>query len=455
MQYLETIKQRLFNNKNIVTNVILTFFIRGGAVVVALLAMPAYLNYFSDAKILGVWFTLLSVMSWILNFDLGIGHGLRNNLVIALGENDRVKVKKCISSSYITIGVFVAISFLISAFILPLIDWNNLFNIDNDIVNKEILLRSIQIIFSGIMVQFLLKLVTSISFAFQKSFIPNLLSLISNIIQLLYMIIINHSGLAKDNIIELSYVHILAVNLPLLITSIIFFTTKLKDCKPNIRFFNKKIAKDVLMLGGAFFWVQIMYMLLYSTNEFFITCFYNTENVVDYQIYYKLFSLIGTFFSLALIPIWSAVTKAVVENNKEWIKKLFVFLKKASLVGVICEFLFIVILQFVVNIWLKENTIQIDYWIALNFAIYGSIFVFNSVLSSIANGLGKLKVQLLFFTVGVLLKIPILLLLNNIYNNWINVIISTNIVMIPFIIIQNYALNNELKGEKGNARNNI
>ena len=441
---IEDIKTKILNNKNIVSNVITTFFIRGGAVIVSLLTMPVYMQYFSEEKVLGVWFTLLSIMSWILNFDLGIGNGLRNHLVVAISEKDDVKAKKYISSSYISIGIIVIIAYLISYFIFPLMNWNGIFNIDNNVLEQSILLKSVQIIFTGIMLQFLLKLITSVSYAIQKSFIPNLLSLIANVLQLIYMVIANNFVL-KDNLINLSYVHVLAVNLPLLITSIIIFSTKLKNSKPNIKYFDSKLAKEVMKLSGAFFGAQIMYMLLYSTNEFLITTFSGSEYVVEYQIYNKLFALIGTFFNLALIPIWSAVTKALAEQNIEWISKLYKFLKKLALLGVVCEFIFILVVQLAVNIWLQEDTIKINYIYAITFAIYGSIFIVNSVLSSVANGLGKLKIQLYCFTIGVILKLPIIYAINTFYNSWISVVMSTVIVMIPFCIIQDRSLTKYLK----------
>lgn len=31
-----------------------------------------------------MWFTILSVFAWILNCDLGIGHGVRNKLVATM-----------------------------------------------------------------------------------------------------------------------------------------------------------------------------------------------------------------------------------------------------------------------------------------------------------------------------------------------------------------------------------
>lgn len=80
-------------NKNIILNVIAAFLVKGGSMIVSLFTLPAYIRYFNDQTVLGVWLTLLSVLNWVLSFDLGIGNGLRNHLTIAITENKQDDVK--------------------------------------------------------------------------------------------------------------------------------------------------------------------------------------------------------------------------------------------------------------------------------------------------------------------------------------------------------------------------
>ena len=63
---------------NVIRNIFNSVIIKGGGIVVGLLTTPAYMNYFENHEILGVWFTILSVISWMLNFDLGIGKDVAN-----------------------------------------------------------------------------------------------------------------------------------------------------------------------------------------------------------------------------------------------------------------------------------------------------------------------------------------------------------------------------------------
>ncbi|VDN46213.1 conserved membrane protein of unknown function [Petrocella atlantisensis] len=428
------------NNKAIVYNTIGAFLVKGGALVISLFTMPAYMRYFDNQQILGLWFTIISVLSWVLTFDLGIGNGLRNHLVPALVKRDQTRIKKYISSAYVVVGTIVLFSLMSSAIFFRFINWNLIFNIPNDILSIETLNITVSIVFSGIMLQFLFKLITSILYAMQKSALNNFLSLLTSIITLIYVSFAKSSDISAS-LISLAVVNVLAVNFPLLISTIFIFTKELRGCKPEIKFFEIKYARDVIKLGGIFFWVQIMYMVIIATNEFLITWFSTPEMVVEYQIYNKLFTLIGTVFVLALTPIWSAVTKAFSEQNFTWIKKLYRTLRLMALLAVICEFVMIPFLQYGINIWLGDNAIQVNYLYAVAFASFGSIIIWNGVISSIANGCGQLKIQSIYFTIGALVKIPIAWFLVGVFNSWIGVIVSNIIAMSLYCLIQPMWLN--------------
>ncbi|WP_404322735.1 polysaccharide biosynthesis C-terminal domain-containing protein [Cytobacillus firmus] len=455
-KFIKKIKNRIKstneNNKTILNNALGAFTIKGGALVISLFTMPAYLLYFNDQQILGLWFTVLSVLTWILTFDLGIGNGLRNHLVRAFVVNDSILAKRYISSAYFVIGILVLLVSFLSLILFRYINWNTVFNISTKNISNETLNITVSIVFIGITLQLFLKLITSILFAMQKSALPSLLSLISSTLILIYVLLAGSPDISKS-LISLAFVHVLAVNVPLFVTTIIVFsTTRLKESKPSIKYLGKKHARQVMKLGGIFFWVQIMYMIITTTNDFLITWLTGPEMVVEYQIYNKLFTLIGTLFTLGLTPIWSAVTKALTEKNYTWIKKLYKILKLMALLAVICEFAMILFLQFIINLWLGDNAINVNYLYAFVFAISGSILIWNGVLSSIANGFGELKTQSVFFTIGAIIKIPIAWILVSTFDSWIGVILANIIAMSLYCIVQpiwiNRYLNKKIVGDE-------
>jgi O-antigen/teichoic acid export membrane protein len=437
---LDKIKQKLSNasdnDKIVYRNVIGAFIVKGGALFISLFTLPAYIKFFNNDVVLGVWYTILSLLNWILNFDLGIGNGLRNHLSTSLSADDKGATKKYISSAYFSIGVIVLVASLIFPFVIRLFDLNSMFSISTEIVSPKSLYISLVIVFIGVMIQFWLKLINSVLYAMQKSSINNLLVLCTNTMVLIAALVFP-SGSNDTNVIVMAIVHAIAVALPLLIATIVVFSGKLHYAVPNIKCVTKTHTKSVLSLGGTFFLIQIAYMIIMSTNEFLITKTAGSAFVVDYQAYYKLFSLGSTVFALALTPIWSVITKAKAENNYSWIRstyKRFMLLAVAFSVG---EFLIVQLMKPLMNIWLGENALQnINIVTGILFAMLGCLMIFNSVLSSIANGLGALKIQAICFVVGAVAKIPLSYVLVNILDSWNGVIIANIICMGIYCILQ-------------------
>lgn len=442
-------------SKNILINAFSTLLIKGGGLFISLFTLPAYIKYFNDQEVLGFWFTLLSVLAWILAFDIGIGNGLRNRLVPTFLAKNHLLSKKYISSAYVVSLAVVALSIFAAFIIFKYINWNSIFNISNELVSEELMAKTVFIVFLGIMLQFLFRLINSILYALQKSAINNLLSLLTSILIFIYVSTASPSEIS-NSLLNLAVVYVLAVNLPLITATLLIFRNSLRYSAPNLTHFEIKYAKEIMILGGIFFWVQIMYMILSVTNEFIISWLSGPSEVVEYQIYYKIFTITGTLFMIALTPIWSAVTKALAEKDYYWIKELYNKLKIGASIVTVGQFLIIPLLQPIIDFWLHDNSISINYWYALVFAISGSLFVWVGVLSTISNGLGILKIQSIFYTVGVIIKLPLAWFLVGFVNSWIGVVIANIIALSLFCIIQPIFLqryiDKKIKGDEKNVQ---
>lgn len=432
---LDRIKKLSPKDRMVYANILGSFAVKGAALVVSLFTMPAYMRYFSDQQVLGVWFTMLSVLSWILNFDLGIGNGLRNKLTIALTLNDRRSAKEYIASAYWMIGTVVAVITVAGFVLLPHVKWNSVFNVDVAIITPEVLNRVVVCAFVGIMLQFFLRLISSILYAMQKSALNNLIALITSVLQLTF-VIVAPSTTTETDLQLLSVAYIVCANLPLLVASAITFSGSLQDCRPKVNAVRKGKVREVLSLGGMFFVCQILYMGIANTNEFFIAQYTTPADVVEYQIYNRLFTLSGTLFMLALTPVWSAVSKAIAEDDYKWLKNLSRTLLKLSGLAVVAEFLIIPFLPLLLKVWLGDKSIAVNYLYAICFAVFGSAMVFQTAISTIVNGMGKMKTQALSYGLGMVVKILIVRFGIAITGNWILVVIANAVILIPYCFIQ-------------------
>lgn len=423
-------------NKQVALNIISAFIIKGVALLISLCTLPAYIKFFDNQVVLGIWYTLLSVVSWVFTFDLGMGNGLRNKLVEAIAKNDKKEIKETISSAYYSIGVLVVLFVCVGFFSIRFVNWNTILNVSEEVLGKTALKTSVFITIIGILIQFFLKLINSILYALQLSSINNFLALITSASQFAYVVFAPRYGI-EQNLINLSFVHAICSNVPLIVATVLVFSRKtLKGCWPRIKFFRKEKAKDILRLGCVFLWAQIMFMLLTNTNEYLITYFSAPENTVDYQIYNKIFTAMGSIVALTLTPLWSAITKAKSENDYLWMKKTYGVLHKCVFLVVAVELIVAVFTQQIFDLWLREDSIIVNYYAAFGFAIYGSLFIWQTVESTIACGTSQMKAQIVVYTICVVFKIGLSIVLLQRFDSWIPMIMVNALCMGSYGIVQ-------------------
>ena len=87
---------------------------KGLAVAATFLAVPLMIRYLGQEQY-GIWSTLLSIMSWVVFFDLGIGNGLRNKLAESLAKHQVSEAAGYIASGYTWIGAISVLLFVLIA----------------------------------------------------------------------------------------------------------------------------------------------------------------------------------------------------------------------------------------------------------------------------------------------------------------------------------------------------
>ena len=73
------------------------------------------------------------------------------------------------------------------------------------------------------------------------------------------------------------------------------------------------------------------------------------------------------------------------------------------------------------------------------------MFLWVGVQSTIVSGLGRLKVQLIWYTFAVFFKIAFIIILSRIGGSWIIVILGTILGLVPYSIIQPLRIKKEIK----------
>lgn len=434
MNIIERLKSK-DNTGIVLRNTLMSAVVKGGSLFIALFTTPAYMHFFNNDEVLGVWFTLLSVLAWILNCDMGIGNGLRNHLVYAINEKDWDRARKYISSSYLFLSGIGAIILLGVVVAGNFVSWNTVFNIQSEIVAANTMTKALQILLASIILQFVLRLVTSILYALQEAFVPGLLNLSTNVMMLGFVLLSNALG-KNNSLVSLASAYLVAVNLPLIVATFWVFTKKIPQTRPSVSFFRKDYALSILKVGTAFLWLQVIAMVVDNTNNYLITLFVGNSAVVEYQVYNKIFNLPMIMVMLVTTSLWSTLTKAKAENDWEWIQASYSkYMKIALLLGA-AEFAVIIPLQWIFNFWLGDKTIQVNYGIAAIFALSGTIMSLRTILANYSNGLCELKIQTVFMTIGAVVNIPLAYIFSRISESYISIVLANIISMVPYCIAQ-------------------
>ena len=439
------------DDRNMIGNAIAGLFVKGGAIVVNFLMLRIYMRFFQNSTILGTWLTILSVLNWFLMFDLGIGNGLRNKLPNAIYDKDYKYAKQLISSAYIFLAGILVLVWFFGIIVIPFANWNAILNVSDTLLSHSILTTCFRIVFTGMILQLLLKVIQSILYAFQKAWVVSFLTLLSNCIILISVCIMS-SRTDASNLIRVSYINVVAVNLPLMIATIIVFIKLIPQCVPRFSSYVNEYAISIFKEGLVLLWLTIIFMIISSTNEFLISYTTSPENVVEFQAYNRIYNGISSIFVVMLTPIWSAVTKAKVESNYSWIKLLYNKLLVLSTGCLAINIIVIPALQWIMNIWIGESTITVNHLFAVIFSISNYLFVVHNVNTSFGNGLSYYKIQIIWMGVAAIVNIPLAFLLVHITRCWIGVVLANIISLIPFEILEpiyyNKKLNLFMKGKE-------
>ena len=417
------------SEKNINKNIVLGLVYKPLSMLLSYLYIPVALAYLGDEKY-GVWATVLSVLSWISLFDIGIGNGLRNKLAENLKNYDSLKTRKYVSSAYIMLTIIVMILMIVTVALFSLVNWKSFFKVEANFSDNLTIVMNISII--CMCVSFVMEICKSVYLALQKNHITNLMGLVQQALMLFSVVVLKKYTNGNLVFVAIAYgISNLVVDL--------FFTLKLfkynRDFIPKVKYFSREEAKDTTGLGIQFFIIQIAAMILYATDNIIITQICGPVQVTPYTTANKLFSMITAVFSIMIAPYWSAITVRKVDGDIGGIKKAEKkMLRLWGMATIGCIFL-IIVFKPVVHIWLQRDMTFQQGLIPL-MAVYAIVYMWNAVYSQIGNGLSLMKVSVIIAIIQSIVNVIASIFLGSILGmKSVGVLLGTVIAMLVSSIV--------------------
>ena len=373
---------------------------KGASMALSLLYVPVVLNYLGDYKY-GVWASILSILSWITYFDLGIGNGLRNRLSEAVAsETPRISPKALISSAYAILSLVVTVVALVCGVVIAFVDWPALLSAWDV---GESLLCVVELSFLGMCFSFVLTLCNSVYYALQRAQVVNLISVCQQAVMLLSVWLLSLTD--SRSLIAVAVFYVVSNILVYGVFTIYVFARN-RELAPSPHSCSRAVAKDVGGLGIMFFITQVATLVLFTTDNLIVSNLFGPEQVTVYTTANKVFTVLSSLFAALVVPLWSKTTvdfaRGDIAEIRRTLDKMHM-LFAIALAGVIAM---VLVFKPLVRLWLGRDLGFDDLLITL-MGVYAVVYMWNTIYSQVINGLTLVNFMVAVACVQAVLNIPL------------------------------------------------
>lgn len=366
------------------------------SIILSLVYTPLLLSYLGDEKY-GLWATILSVISWINYFDIGIHNGLRNILSKEIPAGEYKEAQKSVSTATAVLSLIAAVLLVTLVIVTLVVNWNKFFSTEVDMRSP------VMISFVFICVNFVLSISNIVYYALQKS---EIVSVRGCAVQLLNIVGVFIAGKLSDGQLN-TMAYIFGGSSTIVYLIAIFSLLRKHDyLRPKITLFEKSKVSSICNLGIKFFVIQLMGIVIFSVDNMVISHYMGPESVTPFSITDKLFRTAYSFLGAFLVPYWSRATEAFTLKDFNWISSS---IKKTTLMSILFSLgyvLLVVAFPFVIRLWLgRDIDVNLDLLVVM--AVFYIIYSYLAVVCSFINGSGDITFQMILYILVGVANIPL------------------------------------------------
>lgn len=363
--------------------------LKGVAMLTSFVLVPLTIDYL-DSEVYGIWLTITSILYWISFFDIGLGNGMRNYLSAAFAKGDMTMASKYISTTGVMLSLIAAFLMLVCYAILPLIDFQTLFN--TSAISEELLRQAVTVAVMTTLMLFVVKIVGIIYIAMQLSAVNDLLGVLGHVLALAAVYILSQS--TTGNLLYVVYAFTIPPIFVFAFASIPLFYQH-KELRPSLLSVDWSLNRQIVGKGLGFFVIQMTScLIIYGLSNVFIAHYCGPAAVTSYGVAYKFFNLLTVAFVIFITPFWNAYTDAYVKGNHQWIARMFRKSIVVLFLLILCGILMLCVAPWFYQIWVGEN-VQVPWTMSFVTLLYILAFNFTTCTSFLVNGLNKIYVQII------------------------------------------------------------
>lgn len=422
-------------------NILASFVIKGWSAAIVLLLVPATLNCLGEYKN-GIWLTISSMLLWIDNMDIGLGNGLRNKIAEYMAHDEYERTRSLISSTFAMLTCIIIPVLLILLLLIAISNPYMVFNADPSKVSHldQVLMVTVILVCTS----FIFKLIGNFYMGMQLPAVSNLLIALGQTMALIGTYFVLYSG--SHSMMLIALVNTAAPLLVYILAYPYTFFYKYPHLRPSFRLINFKEARAVINMGVQFFIMQISSVILFMTSNLLISKLFNPALVTPYQITYRYFSLMLVAFTVICMPFWNATTDAYERGDIQWIHNATQKLRLMIIAIIACMVMMVILSPWVYSVWIGDK-VTIDIRMSIVMATYIFILIYSMHYSYLINGIGKLRLQLIFTTAAAIVFIPLAYLTTQWTHDIIWFMVVMCLVNIPGLIVNRIQFSKLINGK--------
>jgi O-antigen/teichoic acid export membrane protein len=374
---------------------VFTLLAKGMAVGINLLTLPLTSHYLGKERF-GVWLTLSSLITWIAIADFGLNISLLHALATANGEDDERQAKEIISSAFWMISIIASVSIAICLAVTPLIDWAGIFNVELTKTMSEIK-PAVTVVLILCLLRLPASVIACVYLAYQEGYLYQIWNCLSGLLAVSGLMLAIYY---QADLPWLAAAFLGSMLLADLLAALYLFYWRRKWLLPALSYFNWARARRLLQRGGQFWIAHLSALLMLQADLIIVAWMFGAREVAAYGATLRLFTLIGAAQAAFTFPLWAAYGEAAARKDFDWLARTFKQTVRISLIWSIpltCTMFVAIPLLFR---YLVTSDIKPDWHLSLAMMVTEIINSVARCFSTLLNGLGAVRSQVIFGPIG-------------------------------------------------------
>lgn len=178
-----------------------------------------------------------------------------------------------------------------------------------------------------------------------------------------------------------------------------------RGLKPRQRFYDRRLLKPYLVLGVSFLVMQLVPYAEVGIDTILAGTTLGVQVVPVLDVYTRLFTYVPALLSIALFPLWPAITSAKAQGDICWITKIQrSAYTLVSILSCLASTLLVVYGEDIVSLWTHQR-MSIPTETIVGMGLFAVLTCVGTVQSMVMNGIGLIGQQAILFAVYALLVV--------------------------------------------------